>query len=283
MNRIVIVLAVVSLLGGCKKSSHNVGPTLARMSEFADMMCACKDKACADQVQEGMTKWATDLAAKGGAGEKLDAATVKKMTELGEKYAACMTTAMARNAKPKLPPPAPKQPTLPAAVASPATIDAVVTNARIWARGEHDQLHIVHLFVAYVGADGVVDPAHGKVTVELGRVSQRADDPKRRTGAPVTSAVSQPTRCTELSWTAQGWNRLTLEECRDAAAPFPRCTVPTIWKRAIDKGAPADALAVLSLSESTTRQWNFSIIDDLRKVAISYGFDDNCELMVEKP
>ena len=70
---------------------------MAKMGGFADDMCKCKDKACADKVQEGMTKWSTDMAAKGGdkkADEKPDEAMMKKMTEVGQKYAECMTKAM---------------------------------------------------------------------------------------------------------------------------------------------------------------------------------------------
>ncbi len=289
MNRIAIVLATLTALGGCKKKSGSeFAEPLAKMSEFADMMCKCLDKACADAVQERMTKWATDAAAKDEWSKtKPDEATMKKMTELGEKYAGCMNKAFGPSPEPApeepAPPPAPSKPALPAAVPSPATVEALLASARTWARGEHDQLHIVQLDLAYVGADGVVDPDFGKVTVQLGRVAQTADDPKRRTGAPVLPAASQPTTCMELLWTAKGWTKQALSTCWSAVAPFPRCPVTTLWKRAIDKGAPADALAVLTLRESTNRRWTFVINDEPRKVAISQSFDDDCELIVEKP
>ena len=99
-NLTIAFLAAASLftVGACKKKGGgDAGEAMAKMSEFADDMCKCKDKACADKVQEGMTKWSTDMAAKGGAkkaDEKPDEAMMKKMTEVGQKYAECMTKAM---------------------------------------------------------------------------------------------------------------------------------------------------------------------------------------------
>lgn len=287
MNRIVIALAMFALLGGCKKddgsgSGSGLGEALAAMSGFADAMCQCRDKACADSVQERMTKWAIDVAAnKEWANRKPDEATMKKMTEHGEKYASCMTKAMAPAPEPSPPPPAPEKPALPAAVTSPATVEALLASARTWARGEHEGLHIVQLDIWFVGAEGVVDPEFGRVAIELGRATS-SDDPKRRTGAPVAPSASQPTKCVELAWTAKGWTKLPLGACRNALAPFPRCPVATIWKRAIDKGAPADALAMLVLREGANRQWTFSISDELRKVAVTHYIDDDCEVVVEK-
>lgn len=291
MTRIVFVLAFLAALGGCKKQSSTssssrggIAAALAKMGEFAHSMCQCTDKACADAVQERMTKWATDAANNDEwSKQKPDEATMKKMTEVGQKYAECMTTAMAPPPEPPPPPPAPEKPPNPAAVPAPATVDALFASARTWARGEHDQLRIVSLDLYYVGADGVVDPNFGKVSIELGGASQIADDPKRRTGAPVVPAASQPTTCMEVSWTAKGWTKSTLGACRDASAAFPRCPVTAVWKRAIDNGAPADALAVLRLREGAKRKWSFSISDEPRKIEINHSFDDDCELAVEKP
>lgn len=284
MTRIVIVLAFLAALGACKKKIGNGGKideALAKMSEFADLMCQCKDKACADGVQERMNKWATDAAAnEDWSKHKPDEASMKKMSEYGEKYATCMTAVMA---PPPEPPPPPPPPPVPAAVPSPATVDALLASARTWARGEHEQLQIVSLDLSYVDANGVVDPSFGKVSIELGGPAPILDDPKRRTGAPVVPATSQPTTCTQLTWTAKGWTKSTQGSCRNASAPFPRCPVTTIWKRAIDKGAPGDALAVLQLREAAKRYWSFSIADEPRKVQIDHVFDDDCELAVEKP
>ena len=97
-NLTIAFLAAASLftVGACKKKGGgDAGEAMAKMEEFSNDMCKCKDKACADKVQEGMTKWSTDMAAKGGKkDEKPDEASMKKMTEIGQKYAECMTKAM---------------------------------------------------------------------------------------------------------------------------------------------------------------------------------------------
>ena len=99
-NLTIAFLAAASLftVSACKKKGGGgAGEAMEKMGAFAEDMCKCKDKACADKVQEGMTKWSTDMAAKGGdkkADEKPDEATMKKMTEVGQKYAECMTKAM---------------------------------------------------------------------------------------------------------------------------------------------------------------------------------------------
>ena len=79
--------------------ASQVDIAMATMSEFADQMCGCTGKSCADRVQDRMTKWSTDMAAQGGEmkDEKPNAATMRKMTEVGQKYAECMTVAMTAN------------------------------------------------------------------------------------------------------------------------------------------------------------------------------------------
>jgi hypothetical protein len=97
-NLTIAFLAAASLftVSACKKKGGgDAGEAMAKMSEFSDSMCKCADKACADKVQADMTKWSTDMAAKGSKkDEKPDEATMKKMTEVGQKYAECMTKAM---------------------------------------------------------------------------------------------------------------------------------------------------------------------------------------------
>jgi hypothetical protein len=101
-NLTIAFLAAASLftVSACKKKGGgDAGEAMAKMSEFSDSMCKCTDKACADKVQADMTKWSTDMAAKGGKKEeKPDEATMKKMTEVGQKYAECMTKAMSAGA-----------------------------------------------------------------------------------------------------------------------------------------------------------------------------------------
>ncbi len=109
-NLTIAFIATASLfaVGGCKKKGGgDAGEAVAKMTEFKDEMCKCKDKACADKVQESMTKWSTEMAAKAGDKKepaKADEATMKKMTEVGQQYGECMTKAMSAGAE--TPPPA---------------------------------------------------------------------------------------------------------------------------------------------------------------------------------
>lgn len=96
-HRAFVVSAVVVLAGCPDKNSpeRRLRATIAKFEVFTNEMCACKDKPCADKVQEGMTKWATDMAkdASSMKEEKPDEESMKKMTELGQHYAECMTQA----------------------------------------------------------------------------------------------------------------------------------------------------------------------------------------------
>jgi hypothetical protein len=104
-NLTIAFLATASIfaVGACKKKGGgDAGEAVAKMTEFKDEMCKCKDKACADKVQESMTKWSTEMAAKAGDKKepaKADEATMKKMTEVGQQYGECMTKAMSAGAE----------------------------------------------------------------------------------------------------------------------------------------------------------------------------------------
>jgi hypothetical protein len=69
---------------------------VATFSGFRDDMCKCVDKACADEVQDRMTKWSMKMAkeASSESSQKPDEATMKLMTEVGQQYGECMTKAM---------------------------------------------------------------------------------------------------------------------------------------------------------------------------------------------
>ncbi|MBA3455984.1 MAG: hypothetical protein H0T42_22995 [Deltaproteobacteria bacterium] len=294
MIRTSLSIALVLALAGCKKEPRGKGQAeadMAKMQELTDQMCACRrtDKACADRVQDAMTKYSIDMAAQSSSVRdiKPTAAEMKKMTELGQKYAECMTAAVTQpEPLPPSPEPVPPAtPWTPAEVKAPATVEQLLAAARAWAPGVDDQFRIADLEAFYVDADGIVDADSGRVTIEPGLAPPgQEDDPKRRTGAPVKPSAARSTACLEVSWTAEnGWARSPRSRCFDALTPFPRCTVAAIWKRAIAKGAPADALAVLKLREGAPRRWSFAIKDQPRNVDIRYSFDDDCELAVEKP
>jgi len=88
-----VLVAAVSLLtfSGCKKKGAD--ESLAKMEGFANEMCACKDKACGDAVQQKMTKWQEEMA-KSSAGkeaEKTDPETTKRFTDASTKMSDCFT------------------------------------------------------------------------------------------------------------------------------------------------------------------------------------------------
>jgi len=46
----------------CTSDDCRNADAIAKISAYRDQMCACKDKACADHVQEDMVRWANDMA-----------------------------------------------------------------------------------------------------------------------------------------------------------------------------------------------------------------------------
>lgn len=85
-------LAAMSIASfGCKKKGGG-GDALAKMTEFKDKMCACKDKGCADKVNDEMMKWGQEQAK--NAGEKsaaTDGEEAKKIAAVSEEFSKCLT------------------------------------------------------------------------------------------------------------------------------------------------------------------------------------------------
>jgi hypothetical protein len=67
---------------------------VATFRAFTDQMCACKDKACADKVQDDFTKWGTEMSKKMDRDERPDDETMKQLTDMMSRYADCMTKVM---------------------------------------------------------------------------------------------------------------------------------------------------------------------------------------------
>jgi serine/threonine-protein kinase len=65
-----------------------IAESLTKMTAYADAMCACKDKACADKITAELTKWAGEMQA-AHPNLKQDDASTKKATEIGERLATC--------------------------------------------------------------------------------------------------------------------------------------------------------------------------------------------------
>jgi hypothetical protein len=66
---------------------------LAKMAEFTDEMCACKDSPCAQRVADHMTKWAQEQMS-GSEPPKMTDEQTQRAAKIGEQLGACMQTAM---------------------------------------------------------------------------------------------------------------------------------------------------------------------------------------------
>jgi hypothetical protein len=77
-------------------SPTGMSGAMAKMEEFQIRMCNCKDKACADQVNEDMTKWGTEMArsATYDPDDRPDPDMAKKSADIMTKYTECMTKLM---------------------------------------------------------------------------------------------------------------------------------------------------------------------------------------------
>jgi hypothetical protein len=75
-------------------SSFDASDAMAKMNEFADKMCACKDTHCAQGVSDEMTKWAQDMAKNEQEPPKMSDEDQKKAVEIGTRMGDCMQNAM---------------------------------------------------------------------------------------------------------------------------------------------------------------------------------------------
>lgn len=243
------------------------------MEKFTAQICACEDKACADRVQEDMMKWGTEMAKNAPRDDKPDAALVKRMTTIMERYTECATRLFG----------GPITPTAPAAPQGAHTLEALLRLARDQAARTKKPLVLSKLVASYLHANGTVDAKYGSLTVEFRR--PRVDD-QRPIGAPVTPETAD-VACPMYTFDAQGW-RAELTDCtpQQELAP-PRCTAQQIWSRAIADHVPAQALATLALvppgGDVRQQSWMFSIVDDPRGIDIRKTYPDDCQPVVEHP
>jgi hypothetical protein len=75
-------------------SVTDASPEIAKMSEFTDLMCACKTADCAQRVSDRITLRSQDMAQPQRDPPRMTEDQVKRATELGDKMAECMRTAM---------------------------------------------------------------------------------------------------------------------------------------------------------------------------------------------
>ena len=93
-NLSICFVAALSLASfGCKKKG-GMAEAKAKMNEFADKMCACKDTKCAQGVSDEMTKWSTEMSKTASKDEKPSEADMKDMEATTKKLTDCMQKAM---------------------------------------------------------------------------------------------------------------------------------------------------------------------------------------------
>lgn len=255
--------ALALLLLGCKAKPDDS----ENIAKLVDEVCACKDLACADRVarafQQDSAKTRTQST------PELDRA-IKKMGACYARLAAVAAQAGSGSARAS---------SLPAVPAK-RDADAAIAAARTWQQATQPRLTVWQIRASYVEANGAIDGENGFLTVQYGASNTPVDDPGRKTGAPVKPDTSRPESCPVLRLTTS-WSHYD-GACREVPDYTPKCTVAQIWKRAIEQGAPADALAVILFDNDATPSWRFDITDEPRRVNIQHTFDDDCELAVER-
>ena len=97
MNKLTLVIVALLAFSGCKKKGGDNGAAaaMAKMTEFKDEMCKCKDAKCAQDVSDKMTKWGQEQSKTQKDPPKMNEADQKKAAAIGEEMGKCMQTAMA--------------------------------------------------------------------------------------------------------------------------------------------------------------------------------------------
>jgi len=71
---------------------------IAKLEQFADDMCKCPDRDCADHVIDAMTQWAEDLARDGEATPKVNSAEDEQARAATDRMSRCMSDVYRRRA-----------------------------------------------------------------------------------------------------------------------------------------------------------------------------------------
>jgi len=93
---IMIFLAVGSIMTyGLYKRFHHESDgqkVLRKLEQYENKMCACANRACAEQINQELTNWITDYSK--NADEKPDPELAKKAADIVTHYSECMTKLM---------------------------------------------------------------------------------------------------------------------------------------------------------------------------------------------
>ncbi|CAN5288852.1 hypothetical protein BH11MYX1_BH11MYX1_17870 [soil metagenome] len=91
----IVMLAAMSFAAvGCKKKGGQA-EAMAKMTDFKNRMCECKDNACATKVSDEMAKWGKEQTDNNkGESPKLSDEDQKKFSQVSEDMGKCMQKAM---------------------------------------------------------------------------------------------------------------------------------------------------------------------------------------------
>jgi hypothetical protein len=102
--RVRLAIAAMTLVGACFGPQCSVGrqrngPDPNAVSELAERMCACRDRACADRINEEMTHFGTEMAAYGRlTDERPNPSLVEKSRVFIARYTECMAKLLVADA-----------------------------------------------------------------------------------------------------------------------------------------------------------------------------------------
>lgn len=285
-------LGVAMLDVGCKAPVDHSSQDEIDATRLRNEMCACLDEACRKHVRDKLEVWQHVVA---------DRNSPEPLAPKAAEMLAALQSCDALHASAPTPSPLPSgaasAPTASAALPTDPHPSVAAFLAELWRQAREDddpdlQLRSVH--VSYVRSDGTLDATYGEIKAATGfpePVPPRPpDDSTRPTGAPIPVLPAPPRKtretCPELEWSARtGWekNGWTCYLGGELLGRQLRCSVVELWKRAIAKGAPPDALAVIRLQPGPNGNvWSFRITDELRGVHVSLDLPDDCDPVVEK-
>ncbi|HEY5921944.1 MAG TPA: hypothetical protein VIV11_09755 [Kofleriaceae bacterium] len=169
-------------------------------------------------------------------------------------------------------------------LALPDSISALLPEIR--ARGEQELpgSRLIELSGKGITSEGALHETYGELEATFYRTVEPVEpevDPKLPVGAapPVAHSSLDRHKCAYVRRTATGWQEHSLaafQMCvlgdlyEGRSALEPSCTMKTIWQRAIADGAPANAIAEISLQQS---RWEFEINDQRLQFARTYSDD----------
>jgi hypothetical protein len=92
---IAFMVAMAFVAIGCKKKGGgDAANAMAKMKEFRDEMCKCKDAKCAQDVSDKMTKWGQEQSKNQKEPPKMNEADTAEAQKIGKEMGECMTKAM---------------------------------------------------------------------------------------------------------------------------------------------------------------------------------------------